>query len=284
MRTVNLKTPGMLTRGEFLRRSSAGLLAVGTAGGLLAACGGGDTATEGPATTAAAEAQATTAAPEAQAPAASGTIDFLSWEGYDLPDVMADWKLASGVEVKSTYIASHDDIQAKILAGGGQGLDLITYGPHYAQYYQQLGKILTPIDESKLPNLENLLPFFASDVDNAWILPDGTRTGVPWTWGALGISYDSNVITEPPSSYDAFFDPAYKGKVGVFDDPSGSYAFAANVLGLNVSTMTEEDFEKISDWLRELLKQTKAVAPASGTGCRSSSPVKSSSASTAGLP
>jgi spermidine/putrescine transport system substrate-binding protein len=138
--------------------------------------------------------------------AADKVIQLMSWEGYDFPGPLAEWKKANGVEVQSTYMGSHDDIQAKILGGGGAGLDLITYGSSYKQLYAAL-KILQPIDESKIPNLKNLLPFFASNVQNIWVNPDGTRTGVPCDWGAVGISYDSSVIPQAPSSYDILFDP-----------------------------------------------------------------------------
>ncbi len=76
---------------------------------------------------------------------ASGVIDFMSWEGYDFPNEMKAWKEANAVELQSTYMGSHDDIQAKILGGGGEGLDLITYGSSYKQLYREL-KILQPID------------------------------------------------------------------------------------------------------------------------------------------
>jgi spermidine/putrescine-binding protein len=199
----------------------------------------------------------------ADVPKASGVINFMSWEGYDFPDQMKAWKEANHVEVQATYMGSHDDIQAKILGGGGKGLDLITYGSSYKQLYRQL-KILTPIDESKIPNLKNLLPFFASNTGNIWVEPDGTRTGVPCDWGAIGISYDSDVIKDAPTSYDILFDPKYKGKVGMPDDPLGAYGQAAHVLGLNSSRMTESDFKTVTDWLKALAKQTKGVSPSYG--------------------
>jgi len=195
--------------------------------------------------------------------AADKVIQLMSWEGYDFPAPMAEWKKANGVEVQATYMGSHDDIQAKILGGGGAGLDLITYGSSYKQLYSAL-KILKPIDESKLPNLKNLLPFFASNVQNIWIDPDGTRTGVPCDWGAVGISYDSSVLKEAPASYDILFDPQYKGKVGMPDDPLGAYGQAARVLGLSSSKMTEDDFKKVTNWLKDLAKQTKGVSASYG--------------------
>ena len=56
-----------------------------------------------------------------------GTIDFLSWQGYDSPKSLGPWLKANGVKLKPTYIATHDDIQAKILAlHGGKGYDITT--------------------------------------------------------------------------------------------------------------------------------------------------------------
>ena len=199
----------------------------------------------------------------AEVPKAGGVINFMSWEGYDFPEQMADWKKANGVEVQATYMGSHDDIQAKILGGGGEGLDLITYGSSYKQLYSAL-KILTPIDESKIPNLPNLLPFFESDAQDIWVDPDGTRTGVPADWGAVGISYDSAMTTEAPTSYDILFDPKYTGKVGMPDDPLGAYGQAAHVLGLDSSRMTEDDFTTVTNWLKDLAKQTKGISPSYG--------------------
>jgi spermidine/putrescine-binding protein len=202
-------------------------------------------------------------APSLLAADAGGVINFMGWEGYDFPDQMAAWKEANGVTVEATYMGSHDDIQARILGGGGEGLDLITYGSSYKQLYSALA-ILTPIDGARLANLGNLLPFFSSDVQNIWVDPDGTRTGVPADWGAVGISYDSAVIAEAPTSYDILFDPKYTGKVAMPDDPLGAYGQAAQVLGLDSSRMTEDDFNTVTNWLKDLARQTKGVSPSYG--------------------
>ncbi len=195
--------------------------------------------------------------------AQSGEITIMTWEGYDFPDVLAAWKAEHGIEVTGIYMGSHDDIQAKILGGGGAGLDLITYGSSYKQLYSTLG-ILEPIDESKIPNIGNLLPFFGSDAQNIWVDADGTRTGVPCDWGAVGISYDSSVIADAPTSYDILFDPQFTGKVGMPDDPLGAYGQAARVLGLNSGRMTEDDFITVTNWLKDLAKQTNGVSASYG--------------------
>ncbi len=90
-----------ISRLTLLRRGGAAALGLGLMPTVLAACGGSDDG-------------------GGEAPQASGTIDYLSWTGYDIPDPMKAWKMANKVTVKPTYIGNHDDIQAKIKAGGAR--------------------------------------------------------------------------------------------------------------------------------------------------------------------
>jgi spermidine/putrescine transport system substrate-binding protein len=192
-----------------------------------------------------------------------GTIDFLSWQGYDSPKSLGPWLKANGVKLKPTYIASHDDIQAKILAlHGGKGYDIITYYHGYKPLYDQL-KILTPLDESKLPNLKGMLPFFKSDYRGFWV-KNGVRTAVPMYWGALGLVYDSKALPTPPTSYDILFTKAMKGAVTIDDDPVGAFTLAGHAIGINVSHMTPAQFDKVTAYLQRLVKQSKGVAPSYG--------------------
>ena len=82
--------------------------------------------------------------------------------------------------------------------------------------------------------------------------------------GCFLAELDFSVIKEAPKSYDILFDPKYKGKVGVPDDPLGAYGLAARVLNLNSSKLTEADFKTVTDWLKQLVKQTKGVSASYG--------------------
>src|SRR4029450_9905626 len=140
-----------ISRLTLLRRGGAAALGLGLMPTVLAACGGGD---------------------EAAAPEGSGTIDYLSGGGHDIPDPMKAWKKENNVSVKPTYIGNHDDIQAKIKAGGGS-YDLITYYQGYKDLYTELG-ILSNIDTDKIPNIDGLFTVFKEpDARNLWIEEDG---------------------------------------------------------------------------------------------------------------
>ena len=262
----------LISRREALRRLGLGVVTIGAAPAVLAACGGDETVApappaEPPAEPPAAEPAppAETVAPPAEAPAATGPLDYLSWEGYDIPvESIEAWKAEYGVEVRANYIGNHDDIQAKILAGGAEGADLITYYQGYKPLYRELG-ILNPIDEAKIPNLAGLFPFWLTDIggNSFFVEPDGTRTGVPWTFGAIGLTYDESAISGLTSWYD-LLDPSLKGKVAVVDDPVGSFTLASHVLGFEPSQVTAEQLPEIEDLLRQMIAQSKGVSPSFG--------------------
>jgi len=247
-----------LSRRELLRRSGA-LVAIGMTPAMLAACGGDDATTT--TSSAAAETTSTTAA-EPAAPAASGTIDFLSWEGYDIPDPMKPWKTENSVEIKPTYIANHDEIQTKLKAGGGGGYDLITYYQGYKPLYTELD-IIEALDEAKLPNLAGLFPYFAGSEKNFWVDEDGTRTGVPWTWGSIGITYNTEKTSELGSWYD-LLDPKFKGKIAMVDDPQGSLALTSKILGYDPGALPKDKLQEVADLLSKFLAQTKGISASFG--------------------
>jgi spermidine/putrescine transport system substrate-binding protein len=245
-----------VSRREFLRRAGITMVTIGAAPTLLAACGddGDGGATPAPGDDG--------ASPEA--PDASGTINFLSWEGYDIPvEAMEAWKTEQGIEVNPTYIANHDDIQAKIAGGGAAaGYDLITYYQGYMPLYTELD-ILTPLDESKMPNLAGLFEFWASDENNFWINPNGERIGVPWTWGSIGLTYNSAEVDEMSSWYD-LLDPSLTGKVATVDDPAGNFNLCCKILDLQSHEVPKDRLSDIEDLMSQFVAQSRGVSPSFG--------------------
>jgi len=230
-----------ISRLTLLRRGGAAAVGLGLMPTLLAACGGGDD-------------------DEGAAPEASGTIDYLSWTGYDIPDPMKDWKTANGVNVKPTYIGNHDDIQAKIKAGGG-AYDLITYYQGYKDLYTEL-EILTTIDTDKIPNIEGLFSVFSeADERNLWIEEDGDWTGVPWTWGSIGITWDDERLPGGLSSWDDLFDPKFKDQVAMVNDPLGAFTLTCHILGKDPAELPKGEYGEIRDYLTRMVGQAKSVFP-----------------------
>jgi len=242
-------------------------MGVGLAPSVLASCGDDDESSSGSTdgTTAATTAGTTSATTGATSGGgALGDLNYLSWEGYDIPVTSIDaFKAERSLTVNATYIGNHDDIQAKIKAGGdAAGYDLVTYYQGYKKLYTEL-EILTKLDESKIPNLAGMFPFWASNESGFWVDEDGSRTGVPFTWGSIGLTYNSAEIDELPAWYD-LLDPKLTGKVAMVDDPAGNLALTAQILGLQSGALPKDKLSEVIDLLTQMLAQTKGIAPSFG--------------------
>jgi len=244
-----------LSRREFLRRAGLTTFTIGATPAILAACGG-DSPTP-PASTVSAGA-------EPSVPPASGTLDYFSWEGYDAPiDEMKTWLKDNSVKLNSAYIGNHDDIQAKLKASNNaEGFDLITYYQGYKPLYSELG-ILGPIDDNKIPNLAGLNEFWNDDPKHQWIDADGTRTGVPWTFGSIGITYDSAKVDEMDSWYD-LLDPSLKGKISLPDDPVGQFTLTAHILSLDPGACPKASLPEVVDLNRQFVVQSESISASFG--------------------
>jgi spermidine/putrescine transport system substrate-binding protein len=174
---------------------------------------------------------------------------------------MGAWEKSNNVKLRATYISSYDEIQSKI-AAGATGFDLITYNQAFKAQYEEL-QIITPIDPDRIPNLKNLFPFFGSGEGGFWVDSNGSRMGVPWTWGSEGITYDTAAIPKPGSWYD-LLDPKLKGRIAVVDSQQDNLFNAARILGVDPSKMSEQDLTDVADLMRKFVGQAKGISSSYG--------------------
>lgn len=236
---------------QFSRRSLLRRMAlVAAAGGvapLLSACG----------------ADTTPSAASTTGGRIGGAIDFLGWEGYNLPDLMKSFDTSHGINFRNTFISTSDDVQAKLMSGASVGYDLTNYYQGYYSLYRQLG-IITPIDESKLPNLKYVDDYFkTSDVAKQFWVVDGVRYAVPFTWGTTTCDYLPDK-TEPPESWTDLLKDKFKGKVGWVPDTSGSMTLTGVILGFTPPNYTRSEFTEILAFLRKMRAQTPGFAASFG--------------------
>src|SRR5713226_6216740 len=190
------ESPAMrFTRREFLKRSSLAAAAVTVGPAVLAACG-------------TSPGQSTTSPGAVASP--SGSIDFYSWQGYDLSpgvDVMTKWLKDNNVTLHATYVNTHNDITAKFTSGGGKGIyNLSTYEAGYGPFYVGLG-IPSPLDLSKVPNFKNAHPIFRTgSIASQWWNFQGHQWALPFTWGIQGVNYASDKV-KPLASYRDLLKP-----------------------------------------------------------------------------
>lgn len=145
-------------------------------------------------------------------------------------------------------VPSNEELYS-LLQSGGVNYDVIV--PSDYMISQLLEEdMLQELDYSKIPNFEKIDARFK----NLSYDPENLYT-VPYTWGTLGIIYNTTMVDEPITSWDVMFSDQYKGNVMLIDNSRDAFGMALYSLGYSVNTTDEaqirEAYELVADaWNR----------------------------------
>ncbi len=161
----------------------------------------------------------------------AGELNLFAWSEYIPEDVIKGFTKETGIKVNYETYASGEEMLTKVLAGG-VAYDLIQPPDYIAEAMIQ-GKLLMPIDNSKLENLKNILPEYRG-------MPHDPTDGytVPYMTGTVGIVVNTEKVTTPVKGFKDLFAPANKGRIVVVDDSRELVVAALYTLGRSINDIT----------------------------------------------
>lgn len=190
---------------------------------LLTACAGGDTPkTEVP--------------QEPPKPAGPTELNVYIWTNYHSPAMIERFEKEFNARVQIDTYDNNEVIEQK-LQSGAAAYDIVVPTDYMVASLTKQG-LLLELDEARLPNLKHLDPV----LDNTKALT-GKRTGVAYLWGTTGFAYRTDKVSEKLDSWNAVFDPKYKGKVVMLDDMRECFNAALRVMGKDPNTTDPADIE-----------------------------------------
>jgi len=155
-------------------------------------------------------------------------LNLYSWDTYIGDTTLADFKAATGIDVRMSLYGNNDELFAKLKAGN-PGFDVIVPSNEFVTR-MRVSDMLMPIDRSKIPNFANLLPAF-QDVP----FDPGRRWSIPYTWLVMGIGYRKSKVDGVPDSWKWIFDSdRYAGRIGIFAEADDIIRLGAKYLGHSV--------------------------------------------------
>ena len=161
-------------------------------------------------------------------------LNLFTWQTYgEKPFV--DFSATKDFTIRPTYFSSSDEMIAKLRGGGGRLYDMIVPVQNYVQIAARAG-LIEPMDTARLTNLSTLFPEFKKS--RQWTI-DGKTYGVPFVWGANAVAYNRK-FTGEIDSIDALFDPKWKGRIGMRDEPEDALAIGALKLGIRTPYQMDE--------------------------------------------
>ena len=190
-------------------------------------------------------------------PKKPNALNLLVFEGYADKSWLDPFIKETGAVVNVTNATSVDEIFNKMAADGGKGIDLATIDTSlFKRYYEH--KLISPINTSKLKNYKDVLPEFQNLKVTQF---DGKQYGVPYAWGTIPLFWDESVIKEKPDSWASMWDPKYKGKVLLLDEPQNAYVTMALKLGgfKDLWNFDDQDFSRLAEGFKTIAPQLRTL-------------------------
>ncbi|MGH2595356.1 MAG: ABC transporter substrate-binding protein [Actinomycetota bacterium] len=159
---------------------------------------------------------------------------------------------ATGIQVEyleliEDYASFFGKIEPQLRAGRSTGYDTIVMGyPRWLPTMIALDYVI-PLDDALLPNFLK----YAADAYKDPSFDTGARHGVAYASGATGIGYNPELTGREITSVMDLFDPAFKGKVGMFNDTEDLPNLTLLGMGVEPSQSTSDDWNKAADLLKQ---------------------------------
>ncbi len=215
---------------------------------LLAACT--------PAATTEAPPAATTAPGGDDNPPASGRcgdtsqladeIQLYTWVEYIDPDIKDQFEAECGVRVVETNFDSNETLLAT-LQSGATGYDIVVPSDYMLQLMILEG-MLQELDYGVITNIEHMGAVHV----NQYFDPE-QKYSVPYFWGTSGFAVDTNVVPDPPASWEIVFNPSEElcGKISMLDDQRETLGAALMYLGYSINATDPAQLEEAKNLLIE---------------------------------
>jgi putrescine transport system substrate-binding protein len=175
-------------------------------------------------------------------------LNVYNWSDYIDPKVIADFKAATGIEVRYDVFDSNEVLETKLLTGHS-GYDVVVPSAYFLERQVAAG-VFRKLDKQQLPNLANMDPELQARVAAH---DPGNEHGVVYMWGTTGIGYDAAKVRAvmpdaPVDSWNLVLDPAIVSKfadcgVSVLDDPTDIVATVLLWLGKDPNSQSEDDLK-----------------------------------------
>lgn len=168
---------------------------------------------------------------------------YISDGSDDSIDVLSAFEDLTGIKVNYTTFDSNESLYAKLKSGGAT-YDVIVPSDYMIGKMIQEG-MLAPLNKENIPNISKI-----GESYTGMAYDPQDEYSVPYTWGTVGIIYNTEMVEEAPTSWDALWDVEYAGNILMFNNSRDAFAIGAKKLGMSLNPQTVEEVEIIAEELK----------------------------------
>lgn len=147
-------------------------------------------------------------------------VNVYAWGGEIPKQVIQQFERDTGIRVNFSTYDSNETMYTKLHSSKQSIYDVVLPSAYFVERMQKRG-MLSKLNHNKLPNLKNLDPRFTqNEYDN------GNHYAAPLIWGATGIFYNQTWVKQVPNSWQALWDPIWRGQLMLLDDSREVFSMA----------------------------------------------------------
>lgn len=136
-------------------------------------------------------------------------------------------------------------VRQQLATGRDIGRDIVTLTDYMAARWVRDG-YCTPLDKKNIPNIKNLV----SNLKSINYDPQRTYT-LPWQSGGTGIGYNPKKTGRKLESVNDLFDPAFKGRVTMLQEPYDTACLVLLGMGVDASKATIDQILQAIDKIQK---------------------------------
>ena len=173
------------------------------------------------------------------------TLNVYNWGEYIDPTVNDLFTEETGIKVNYKNFTDNESMYA-VLDSGAAIYDVIVPSDY------MIGKLinedkLAKLDFKNIPNASKINPSLLNpiyDPENAY--------SVPYTWGTIGIFYNTKYVDEADlqAGWDLLWNEKYSGRIFMFDNPRDAFGIAFLKCGYSLNTLNADEWNKAYEALR----------------------------------
>ena len=182
-------------------------------------------------------------------------VNVCSWGEYIDESLITKFEEETGIEVNYFFAPSNEELYSR-LETGGVNYDVIVPSDYMIARLIAEDR-LQKLDYSLIPNYEKI----DDQYKNLSFDPDNEYS-VPYTWGTLGIIYNTTMVDEPITSWEVMFSDEYANNILLIDNSRDAFAMALYYLGYDVNTTDEAQIREAY----QLIADAKAKGVYAGQG------------------
>ena len=172
--------------------------------------------------------------PENPVPMTGETISVYNWGDYIDSETIDIFEAETGIRVIYETFETNEDMYAKI-AMGGSSYDVIIPSDYMVERMIQ-ENLLQKINWANIPNVKNIDERFIYESYDP-----GFEYSVPYTWGTMGILYNTEAVLEAPTSWETLMDETYKMDMFMLNSPRDTLGIALVMCGYDINSTDPEE-------------------------------------------